>query len=244
MLQIITILSVGVLVGILNGAAGGASILSFPVLVAAGLNPVSAAMTNAIGVFPANIFALVGKREKVLPIIKEHSKLLIAASIGAFIGAMALAILPEENFKKIVPFLLLIASFSLLINVAPALTAFERRLEILLMTAIGIYCGYFGPGQGVMVIAVLARDAGRAIATVNISKNVIVAISNFFSNVVFIISGHVDWKFAFTLFIGASGGGYIGGRLVGKVSRNVYKSIIFTVGFASALWFFYKYWIK
>lgn len=244
MLQISIVLLVGVVVGILNGAAGGASVLSFPVLVAIGLNPVSATMTNAIGVFPANIFALISKRKRVTAVIKEHSKILIASSIGAIVGALALTILPEENFKKIVPFLLLIASFSMLIKVGQALTAIERRIEISLMTAIGIYCGYFGPGQGVMVIAILARDAGRSVATINISKNVIVTISNIFSNIVFIVSGHVNWKFVLPLSVGCSVGGYIGGLIAGKFNRNVYKSIIFAVGFLSSFWFFYQYWIK
>ena len=233
----------GVVVGILNGAAGGASVLSFPVLVAVGLNPVSATMTNAIGAFPANIFALIGKRQNVSSVIKEHFKILIATSVGAIVGALALTILPEENFKKIVPFLLLIASFSMLIKVGPALTAIERRIEITLMTLIGIYCGYFGPGQGVMVIAILARDAGRSVATINISKNVIVTISNIFSNIIFILSGHVNGKFVLPLALGCSAGGYIGGHIAGKFNRNVYKSIIFAVGFLSSLWFFYQYWI-
>ena len=244
MLQLLMVLMVGAVVGILNGAAGGASVLSFPVLVGIGLSPVSATMTNAIGVFPANIFALIGKRQNVSSVIKEHSKILIASSVGAIIGALALTILPEENFKKVVPFLLLIASFSLLIKVGPALSALERRIEISLMIAIGIYCGYFGPGQGVMVIAILARDAGRSVTKINTSKNVIVTISNLFSNIVFLLSGNVVWKYVLPMSLGCSLGGYIGGQIAGKFNRNVYKTIIFTVGFVSAIWFFYQYWVK
>jgi len=233
---------VGLLVGIFNGAAGGASVFSFPVLVAIGLSPVSAAITSAIGVSPANIFALVSKRHEVKPLIREHAKILIACSLGALIGAIALIAIPEENYKKLVPVLLLIASCSLLLKVAPALTALERRIEISLMLAIGIYCGYFGPGQGVMVIAVLARDAGRSVASVNISKNVIVGISNIPSICIFAFSGLVDWAMAAALLLGSSAGGYFGGRVVNRFSRNSYKWIIFSVGITSTVWFIYKYW--
>ena len=235
---------VGLLVGIFNGAAGGASVFSFPVLVAVGLNPISAAITSAIGVSPANIFALASKRHEVKPIMREHAKILIACSLGAAVGAIALVMVPEENFKRLVPFLLLIASCSLLIKVAPALTALERRIEISLMLAIGIYCGYFGPGQGVMVIAVLARDAGRSVASVNIGKNVIVGISNLPSICIFAVSGMADWGLALALLIGSSAGGYFGGRVANRFSRSTYKWIIFSVGITSTFWFFYKYWIK
>ena len=235
---------VGLLVGIFNGAAGGASVFSFPMLVAVGLNPISAAITSAIGVSPANIFALISKRGEIKPIITEHAKALIACSLGALLGAIALIEVPEENFKRLVPLLLLIASCSLLIKVAPTLTALERRIEVSLMLAIGIYCGYFGPGQGVMVIAVLARDAGRSVAAVNISKNVIVGISNIPSICIFAFSGLVDWVLAAALLVGSGAGGYVGGRITNRFSRSTYKWIIFGVGLTSTFWFFYKYWIK
>ncbi len=235
---------VGALVGIFNGAAGGASVFSFPMLVAVGLSPVSAVVTSGVGVFPANIFALLSKRLEVLPTIKEHAKALIACSVGALSGAIALIVVPEENFKKLVPVLLLIASLSLLLKVAPAVTLLARRIEVFLMLAIGIYCGYFGPGQGVMVIAVLARDAGRSVASVNISKNVIVGISNLFSVTIFAFSGLVNWVLASALFLGSSVGGYVGGRVINRFSRSFYKWIIFVVGITSTLWFFFKFWIQ
>jgi uncharacterized membrane protein YfcA len=244
MLQFLAVLGIGFLVGVFNGAAGGASVLSFPVLVATGLNPISATMTNALGVFPANIFALIGKWDRVKEIVREHRKVLFASCLGALFGALALTFVPEKRFKEAVPFLLLIASFSLLVKVKPALTAFEKRVEVGLMAAIGLYCGYFGPGQGVMVIAVLARDAGRSVVALNMSKNVIVAIVSLVSNVIFIASGKIHWGIALTLFISSSIGGYIGGRIVGKISKNIYRVIIFAVGFSSSLWFFYVYLIR
>ena len=244
MVKFLVIFVVGTLVGIFNGAAGGASVISFPALVAVGLAPVSAVVTSAVGVYPANVFALISKASQVKALLKEHYKVLIACSIGAVIGAVALTNLPQSNFKRLTPFLLLLASLSLLIKISPAITALERRIEIGLMFVIGVYCGYFGPGQGVMVIAVLARDAGRSVTSVNTSKNLIVAISNTFSIIIFIFGGLVDWKFTSALLVSSSLGGYLGGRLVKRFSRNFYRTIILTVGVISSLWFFYLYWLK
>lgn len=243
MIDIVAIFAVGLSVGFLNGFAGGASVLSFPAMIAVGLNPVTAAMTNALGVWTANIGALFGKFGEVRGIIKAESSLIGYSMIGAVIGGLALALMPIEGFQKVVPVLILVASLSLFIKVQQNLTPLKQKLEYFWLTAIGFYAGYFGPGQGVMTIAVLARDAKRSVADINVSKNVVVTMTCIGSNLIYIASGKVDWTFAADLAVSCAIGGFFGAKVVDKFSREAYRMGIFVIGALCAVWFAKEYWL-
>jgi len=242
MLEIAAIFIVGLSVGFLNGFAGGASVLSFPAMIAVGLNPVSAAMTNALGVWTANVGALFGKFKYVKTIIKEESALVGYSMIGAVFGGLALALMPIEGFQKLTPILILIASLTLFIKVKENLTPLKQRIEYFWLTAIGFYAGYFGPGQGVMTIAVLARDAKRSVSDINVSKNVVVTMTCIGSNLIYIASGKVNWTFASILAVSCAIGGFLGAKVVDKFSREAYRMGIFVIGLLCAVWFAREYW--
>jgi uncharacterized membrane protein YfcA len=242
MVEIAAIFIVGLSVGFLNGFAGGASVLSFPAMIAVGLNPVSAAMTNALGVWTANIGALYGKFNQVKGIIKSESALIGYSMIGAVIGGLALALMPISGFQKVVPILILVASLSLFIKVQENLTPIKQKLEYFWLTAVGFYAGYFGPGQGVMTIAILARDAKRSVADINVSKNVVVTMTCIGSNLIYIASGKVDWTFTLDLAVSCAIGGFFGAKVVDKFSRETYRMGIFVVGLLCAVWFAKEYW--
>jgi uncharacterized membrane protein YfcA len=243
MVEIIAIFIVGLSVGFLNGFAGGASVLSFPAMIAVGLNPVTAAMTNALGVWTANVGALFGKFKEIKGIIKTESQLIGFSMIGAVIGGLALALMPIEGFQKLVPILIMIASLSLFIKVKENLTPLKQRIEYFWLTAIGFYAGYFGPGQGVMTIAVLARDAKRTVSDINVSKNVVVTMTCIGSNLIYIASGKVNWTFAAVLAVSCAIGGFYGAKVVDKFSRDAYRMGIFIIGLLCAVWFAYEYWV-
>ena len=97
MVEIAAIFVVGLSVGFLNGFAGGASVLSFPAMIAVGLNPITAAMTNALGVWTANVGALYGRFREIKGIIKAESQLIGYSMIGAVIGGLALALMPIDR---------------------------------------------------------------------------------------------------------------------------------------------------
>ena len=243
MIEILAIFLVGLTVGFLNGFAGGASVLSFPAMIAVGLNPVSAAMTNAIGVSTANIGALFGKFGEVKGIIKAESQLIGYSMVGAVVGGLALALMPIEGFQRIVPVLIAVASLSLFIKVQEQITPLKQKIEYLWLTAIGFYAGYFGPGQGVMTIAILARDAKRSVSDINVSKNVVVTMTCLGSNAIYIASGKVDWTYAIDLAISCAIGGYFGAKVVNKFSREAYRMGIFVIGMLCAVWFAKEYWM-
>jgi len=235
MLEFLLIAAVGLLVGVINGMAGGASVISYPVLLATGISPVSAAMTNSIGVTPANFFALISIRHRIKELAREYAQLIWISIAATILGAVALINVPPEVFEKIVPFLLLFATLSLLIQVKPRVDPHLQVKENIGIAASGFYCGYFGPGQGVMVIAVLARDARRKTSDLNQAKNLIV------SNVLYIFSDLVHWPIALALLAGSTVGGTLGGRWASRMSPNFYKALVLITGLGASAWLFVKY---
>jgi len=242
MLEYFIIFAVGILVGGINGMAGGASVISYPVLLATGMSPVSAAISNALGVTPANFFALIAVRHQMRAFFQQYKKLIIISTLGSAIGAVALLTVPPGVFEKMVPFLLLFASLTFLIKPKPDRGARHEQVEKLGMFGSGFYCGYFGPGQGVMVIAVLARDIRRDPKSLNTAKNLIVGWTSLISNIIYIFSGQADWPVVIALVLGASIGGTLGGRWAAHMPALVYRALILAVGFGASAWLFKKYY--
>jgi uncharacterized membrane protein YfcA len=151
--------------------------------------------------------------------------------------------MPIEGFQRIVPVLIAIASLSLFIKVQENLTPLKQRIEYFWLTAVGFYAGYFGPGQGVMTIAILARDAKRSVADINVSKNVVVTMTCIGSNLIYIASGKVNWTYAIDLAISCAIGGFFGAKVVDKFSREAYRMGIFIIGMLCAIWFAKEYWM-
>jgi uncharacterized membrane protein YfcA len=241
MLEFLAIAAVGLLVGVINAMAGGASVISFPVLLAAGISPVSAAVTNAVGVTPANFFALIAIRHRIRELAREYASLIVISTVGAIFGSIALLTLPPRVFEKLVPFLLLSATLTLLIKVKPHRGKRHQSLENAGIAASGVYCGYFGPGQGVMVIAVLARDARRDPAVLNTAKNLIVGGTSVISNIIYVFSGLVNWPYALALLAGSTIGGTMGGRWASTMHPNFYKALVLVTGLGASVWLFEKY---
>ncbi|CAB4681433.1 unannotated protein [freshwater metagenome] len=243
MLEYIVIFLVGILVGAINGLAGGGSVISYPVLLATGMSPVSAAISNALGVTPANFFALISVRHQLREFFHEYKKLIYISIVGSVTGAFLLLNVPPGVFEKMVPFLLLFASFSFLIKAKPIRGARHDLWEKIGIAASGLYCGYFGPGQGVMVLAVLARDVRRDPKRLNTAKNFVVGCTSLLSNIVYVFSGRAVWPAVISLLVGASIGGTYGGRHAARMPAALYRALITTVGFGASLWLFWKYYL-
>lgn len=230
----------GIIVGTINGLAGGASIISYPVLLALGLHPIDATITNAIGTMSANFVAIRSGQYKIWDLIKTYKFLIAISVVGSLIGAGLLLTFPPRVFEHIVPFLLLGATLTMLLPTKPAVGKRNETVEAMGIAASGLYCGYFGPGQGVMVIASLARNPKRP-EVMNAAKNIIVGIPSAASNIVYLFSGRVHWMLAFALFIGSSIGGGLGGRWAMKVSPNFYRGLVMSVGVGASIYLFKRY---
>lgn len=240
LLAFVVVVITGFVVGTINGMAGGASLISFPVLLALGLNPVSATVTNALGVTSANLFAVRASDHSAKALIRQYKFHIALSATFACLGAILLLALPSKVFEGVVPYLLLGATLTILLP-AKARSGMKHKLtEFIAIAASGFYCGYFGPGQGVMVIATLARDEKRDPNTVNAVKNVIVGVTSIISNTIYIFSGRVHWLLVVALFIGSSSGGTLGGKWANKMPPSFYKSLVFAVGIIASVWLFVR----
>lgn len=230
----------GVVVGIINGMAGGASIISYPVMLALGLHPLDASITNALGTVSANFVAIRTGQHKIWTLIKTYKFLIGISVTGSLLGTFLLLAFPPHVFEHIVPFLLLGATLTMALPAKARNKKSGGRIETIGIAASGLYCGYFGPGQGVMVIAALARNPKKP-ELMNATKNIIVGLPSVASGIVYLFSGHVHWFLALALCIGSSFGGGLGGHWARRVSPKFYKSLVMTVGLGASIYLFKRY---
>jgi uncharacterized protein len=238
---------VGVAAGIINGVVGSGTLLTFPVLVALGIPPVSANGTNTTALVAGTISAawatrwqLLARRRRVLP-------LAVVSFVFALGGALLVIALPAAVFTAVVPWL--IGGAVVLVAVQPwlvrRLRARDRPAEapdgppgkglLAAIACTGTYGGYFGAGQGVMLLAVLGilddPDPRRA----NGTKNLLSTAANFAGAIVFIVTGRVVWPAALALGAGALVGGYIGGHGAQRLPAWVFRLLIILVGIVAVL---------
>jgi len=233
---------VGVLAGIINGVVGSGTLLTFPVLVALGIPPVSANGTNTTGLFPGSFGATWPSRDELIPRRRRLWPLVLVSFVFALGGALLVIALPPSVFSSVVPWL--IGAAVVLVAVQPWLV---RRLNARdsaretpqgppspgLLAAIagtGTYGGYFGAAQGVMLLAVLGvlddTDPRRA----NGVKNLLAFSANTAAAIVFMVTGRVVWPAAVAIAVGAVVGGYIGGHGARRLPQWVFRILIIAVG--------------
>lgn len=236
--ELVLIAITGIFAGVINGTVGGGSLLTYPILVSIGINPVWAAATNSTGLSTGNMAALVPHKNQEVVQFKFWRWHALATAIGALLGGLLLINLPEKVFEFLVPILLVVAASGMLItpkNNVPKVKHPNETKGLLVLS--GIYNGYFGPGQGVPAIAILLRDGRLTVQQSVVVKNLILAASNLVIASLFILTGHVVWPVAVTLLIAAGLGGWFGGRISGHINPTFTRWFVAAVGFFSAVWF-------
>lgn len=211
-------------------------------LLAIGLPPVTANVSNTLGLFPGSFTGawgyraeLAGQRERVL-------KLASAAVGGGAIGALLLLVLPSRAFGAIVPVLIVLAL--LLVVFGPALTrrlhgtrhqASERvRPALWVVTLLaGIYGGYFGAAQGVLLMGFMGLLLADSLHRQNALKNVLVGVTNAVAAVIFVCTTHVDYAVAGLIASGAIVGAVLGSRVGRRLPPAALRGIIVLVGLAA-----------
>ena len=232
------VLLAGVVVGMVNGVVGGGSVITYPVMLATGLNPIAATITNSVGVSSANLFALAASLRRSKVDLRSWIGTAISSAGGAVIGIYLLLTLPTRIFDFAVPVLLFFAALSVLIRVPAPKPSDEPRPRHVVpnIFASGIYSGYFGPGQGVMVLATLTHDGRLTSHEINVIKNFIIGFTGIVTTAIFIVSGRVAWPQAVLLFVGAGVGGSIGGHFASVIRPAIFRWVIFGIGMASSLY--------
>jgi uncharacterized membrane protein YfcA len=223
--------------GAINALAGGGSLVTFPTLVALGVPPVMANVTNTVALSPGYLSATIAQAKDLTGQRRRVIALVIAGALGGLAGGVLLLHTREAIFRALVPFLLLTAS---------ALLALQNRVRawlvrgdgtphrdawaVPLIAVAGVYGGYFGAGLGVMLLAVLGVVLHDTLTRLNALKQAISFATNLTAAGFFVVSGHVLWTTAAAMAVGALIGGLVGGRLAGRIRPEVLRAVVVTVG--------------
>jgi hypothetical protein len=227
----------GLIAGLINGVVGGASLMTFPVLVATGLSPISAVVTNIVGMGGGNVFAIIPHLRSRRVLLRRWWPSAVLTGAGALLGAVLLMVSPERFFELVAPALVLFATLTMLMPkpliepLGPGHPHTNWRLALS-----GVYCGYFGSGMGVISIAVLARDGRLDMRQVAIIKNLVIATANTVATVFFIAAGPVSWAHAGLLFGSSATGGYLSGRVIDRSRPDILRWLVVAIGICSSLY--------
>jgi uncharacterized protein len=235
----------GVGAGLTGSIAGLASLISYPALLAIGIPPVTANVTNtaslvlnSVGSVSASRPELTGQARRLLP-------LCVAAVLGGTAGAVLLLLTPPSAFERIVPFLIAGASAAILVQRPPRELAAEGHREhpvprdpgwLAVGTfAIGIYGGYFGAAAGVLMLAMYLLGTGETLPRGNAMKNLVLGVANSVAAVGFVLFSSIAWSAALPLAIGLFAGGRLGPRVVRRAPQTALRRVIAVAGLALAV---------
>ncbi len=242
--EVLAIAMAGLLAGAINTVVGSGTLITFPVLLAFGYAPVTANVSNTVGLVPGSLSGALGYRRELAGQRGRVVRLGAASVLGGITGAALLLVLPAAAFKAIVPAFIAIAL--LLVVVQPRVSALlakrrplgpERRrggvLTPLALYAVGIYGGYFGAAQGILLLGILGLALRQDLHRTNALKNVLAGLVNGVASVIFIVAAHVEWGPAALIACGSIVGAQLGARYGRKLPPSALRSLIVVVGIAA-----------
>jgi uncharacterized membrane protein YfcA len=240
--QGLLVLVAGVWAGTINTVVGSGTLVSFPVLLGIGLPPVTANVTNTVGLFPGSFVGAYGYRRELAG--QRHRAVVLgtASVLGAVAGAVLLLTLPAGAFKAIVPVLIVLALVLVVFGkkitallAARGRTATEQVTVPLWLVVLGtgVYGGYFGAAQGVLLMGFLGLFLAESLQRQNALKNVLAGLVNLVAAIVFVATTHVDWAAAGLIAAGSIVGGVFGARIGRRLSPAVLRATIVVVGIAA-----------
>lgn len=245
---ILLLFGAGFLGGLANALAGGATLITFPAMLASGLGAIIANASNALAVLPGALMAAWADRTKLPRWNGAFAAVLVASLVGGGIGAVLLMLTSDEVFSALVPALIgfatLIFAFGKRIQKAvKGLADGHAGLRAALVLPATIYGGYFGAGLGVMLMAVLAITGHEELRTANALKNVASTVANLTAVVIFVAQGLIAWPQTLVMLVGAACGGFAGGKLIAVLPAQAVRTAIITIGCAMTVIYAWKEWL-
>jgi uncharacterized membrane protein YfcA len=233
----VALLGVGVLSGIVSTVASLASVVSYPALLALGLPPVSANVTNTVALMFTGAGAVAGSRPELAGQGRRVLRLGLLTAAGGGTGAALLLLTPARGFEFVAPVLISLGSLVILRRPVPAQSAdpVAGWLPQAGVFAVAVYVGYFGAAGGVLMLAVLIRLFRQPLARTNALKNAILGLANAVAGIGFAIFGPVQWAAALPLAAGFLVGGWIGPALVRRLPAAGLRVFIGIGGLAVAI---------
>ena len=244
-LEVAAILLAGVAAGTINTVVGSGTLITFPTLLALGVPPVTANVSNTIGLVPGSLSGVVGYRRELVGQRNRLLRLGSASVLGGVGGAVLLLVLPPSAFDAIVP--VLIGIGVVLVVLGPSIgrrvaTRHEARGGLPehgaawvwpAVLGTGVYGGYFGAAQGVLLMAVLGIGVDDELQRHNATKNVLALLVNGVAAVVFIAVVDVDWAVVGLIATGSILGGQIGAGVGRRLPATALRVVIVGVGVAA-----------
>jgi uncharacterized membrane protein YfcA len=240
--EIAAILAAGMAAGAINTLVGSGTLITFPVLLAFGYPPVTANVSNTVGLVPGSITGAIGYRRELRGHLKRTLRFAGASALGGITGAILLLVLPDSAFEAIVPVFIAIALVSVVLQPRLDRLVAERRahpdfhgtgLPRVLVYIAGVYGGYFGAAQGILLIAILGFALPDDIQRINALKNVLAGVVNGVAALVFIAVAHVAWGPAGLLAAGSIVGAQLAARYGRRLSPRALRAVIVAVGIAA-----------
>ncbi|WP_347060518.1 sulfite exporter TauE/SafE family protein [Blastococcus sp. HT6-30] len=238
------LLLAGIGAGLSGSIAGLASLVSYPALLATGLPPVTANVTNTVALVLSAVGSVSASRPELRGQGRRLRPLLLAAALGGVTGAVLLLLTPSDAFERIVPWLIGGASVAILVQRPPRELAAagaehapapDPRWLPLGTFAVAIYGGYFGAAAGVLLLAMYLLSTGEGLPRGNAMKNVVLGVANGVAAVGFVVLADVAWSAALPLAIGFLLGGRLGPRVVRRAPQAALRAVIAVAGLALAV---------
>ncbi|NCS11641.1 MAG: sulfite exporter TauE/SafE family protein [Microcystis aeruginosa G13-12] len=236
--------------GLINALAGGGSLITFPTLMAVGIPPVMANVTNTVALCPGYLGATLAQKKDLHGQQKRIQLLLPSAVIGGIIGGILLLNSSDQVFDRLIPFLILLAA---------ALLAFQDTLRswlqrrqgdkkgnipeiwaVLPIALASIYGGYFGAGLGVIELAILGLFLKDNLTRLNALKQLLSLVVNVAASWFFLFSNQVYWSAAIVIAIGSLIGGLLGGKLAIIISPSYLRWTVVILSIITATVYFLR----
>ncbi|GIH90898.1 sulfite exporter TauE/SafE family protein [Planobispora siamensis] len=242
--EAVAIFAAGVGAGGINAVVGSGSLITFPTMVAVGLPPIVANVSNNIGLVPGSLTGALGYRAELKGQRERLLRLGTGSVVGSLIGGVLLLFLPASTFNVIVPILIGLAC--VLVVLQPKLNGWLNAWREhahphggpwlwLGVFAAGIYGGYFGAAQGVLLIGLLGIFLDDDLQRVNAAKNVLSLLVNATAAVLFVLIAEVDWIAVLLVAGGATIGGFLGARVGRRLPAPVLRGFIVCVGIVAII---------
>jgi uncharacterized protein len=243
----------GVFAGIIASIVGGAAVVAYPALIAAGISPQLAAVCNLTALMPATMLAALADRSQLPPFNRAFVSLIFASIFGAGLGATLLLLTPARLFAVFVPLLLgfatLLFAFSERIGTWMRARAANRGHDITFNVAslkvllpVSFYGGYFGAGVGILILAVFSLATGGDYRSANVAKNFVTSLNGLAASIVFATQGAIPWPQTLALMAGTIAGGLLGAHIARMIPRHVVRVLIVAVGAVLTVAFARQYW--
>lgn len=236
----------GLWAGTINAVVGSGTLVTFPVLIALGVAPVVASMSNAMGLVAGTAAGAFGYRRELAGRGRQVLRLLPASVLGGVSGAWLLLHLPEKVFHYVAPVLLVLAL--LMVVFQPRLQDWVRNREanpehavrdkrhgillVVLVYLAGVYGGYFVAAQGILLVGILGVFLTGTIQNANAMKNILVLGVNMVAAISYLLFAfdRINWLVVLLIAVSSTIGGVLGSKVGRKLSPRVLRAVIFSLG--------------